>query len=169
MVFLESSQSSSPVMKVPFKFGKKNMTRERMLKTSNRRQSGSEGGTGNLPQGARLFIPQVNILVLRWFCIQEFDQSILCVWRLFIKPLGATFPTFASAQWVDRPSQHMRQPFCIYRTTMCCFSRFHQNAWQWINRLILWPYLQSACTPVMLYGWLSNRRSISGSAQAEKT
>lgn len=70
-VFLESSQSSSPVMKVPFKFGKKNMTRERMLKTSNRRRSGSEGGIGNLPQGARLFIPQVSFEVVLYLGIQS--------------------------------------------------------------------------------------------------
>lgn len=63
-------------MKVPFKFGKKNMTRERMLKTSKRRRSGSEEGIGNLPQGARLFIPQVNIQSLRLLFIQKFNQRL---------------------------------------------------------------------------------------------
>uniref|UniRef100_A0A1B6LGX1 RAB6-interacting golgin n=1 Tax=Graphocephala atropunctata TaxID=36148 RepID=A0A1B6LGX1_9HEMI len=55
----ESSQSNSPVKKTTFKqnkFGKKNMTRERMLKIH---QLDSSENQGKLPQQARLFIPQI--------------------------------------------------------------------------------------------------------------
>ncbi|KAG8278396.1 hypothetical protein J6590_021297 [Homalodisca vitripennis] len=52
-------QSNSPVKKSTFgqtKFGKKNMTRERMLKTH---QVVNSEHQGNLPQQARLYIPQI--------------------------------------------------------------------------------------------------------------
>jgi len=58
---LDIKPSNSPVKKMTFKqnkFGKKNIARERMLKSSNKLGSVADG-QAELPSGAKLYIPQI--------------------------------------------------------------------------------------------------------------